>query len=90
MTDWALIYPKLLTSERCSAILHNAIQVLNGLLSFYAEIIGTPEWPSTNKKHITLFLLKLYLSNNYIQIKDLEEFLETPLNELLQQVQSSS
>jgi hypothetical protein len=84
MTDWALIYLKLLISERCSAILHNAIQILNGLSSFYAEIIGTPEWPSTSKKHISLFLLKLYLSNNYIQIKDLEEFLETPLNELLQ------
>jgi len=84
MTDWALIYLKLLINERCSAILSNAIQILNGLSSFYAEIIGTPEWPSTSKKHITLFLLKLYLSNSYLEIKDLEEFLETPLNELLQ------
>jgi hypothetical protein len=83
MTDWALIYLKLLIDERCSRILHNAIQILNGLSSFYAEMIGWPEWPSTNKNNTTLFLLKLYLSNNYLQVKDLEEFLEIPLSEIL-------
>jgi len=83
MTDWALIYLKLLIDERCSKILHNAVQILNGLSSFYAEMIGWPEWPSIKKDNTTLFLLKLYLSDSYLQVKDLEEFLEIPLNEIL-------
>jgi hypothetical protein len=70
MTDWALIYLKLLIDERCSKIIHNAVQILNGLSSFYAEMIGWPEWPSTNKNNTKLFLLKLYLSDNYLQVKD--------------------
>jgi hypothetical protein len=79
MKDWAHIYIKLLTSERCLKILNEALQILNGLATFYADLIGIPNWPSTNNKRLlTLFVLKLYLSGNFIKPNELEEYLETP------------
>jgi hypothetical protein len=79
MKDWAHVYIKLLTSECCLKILNEALQILNGLASFYADLIGTPNWPSANNKELlTLFLLKLYLSSTIIQPTELVEYLETP------------
>jgi len=58
MKEWAKTYIKLLTNERCLHILNEALEILNGLASFYADIIGTPDWPSaSNKKLLTLFML---------------------------------
>jgi hypothetical protein len=48
MRDCAQIYITLLINECCSNILDESLQILNGLASFYADIIGTPEW-LTNK-----------------------------------------
>ncbi len=83
MKHWASIHLKLLINEHCSTVLNTTTQILNGLASFYAEMIGAPEWPSSTNKHTAIFLLKLYLSNNYLQIKDLEEFLEIPSKKIL-------
>jgi hypothetical protein len=63
MTKWAETNIHLLTIDRCADILSKALQILDGLTSFYTEIIGTPIWPSVPTTHASLFLFKLYLSN---------------------------
>jgi len=84
MTDWADVNIKLLTHDRCSSFLSQAISILEGLSSFYLEIIGTPKWKSLpSNKYIPLFLYKLYFSNEYINVDDLIEYLVTPLKEIL-------
>jgi len=64
MERWAEINIQLLKHDRCTNILTKALQILEGLSSFYADMIGQPYWPSVSSKNITLFLLKIYLSSN--------------------------
>jgi tellurite resistance protein len=84
MTDWADINIKLLTQDRCSTILAQAITILEGLSSFYLEVIGTPNWKSLpSNKYIPLFLFKLYFSNEYINIENLLEYFNITLEKIL-------
>jgi hypothetical protein len=83
MERWAEINIQLLIHDRRTNILTKALQILEGLSSFYADIIGQPYWPSVSSKNITLLLLKIYLSNNYIQTDDLADHLGLPLEEIL-------
>jgi len=84
MTEWASVNIKLLTYDRCSNLLLQAVKILEGLSSFYLEVIGIPKWKSLpSNKYIPLFLFKLYFSNEYINIDDLLEYLDTPLKEIL-------
>jgi hypothetical protein len=64
MERWAEINIQLLIHDRRTNILTKALQILEGLSSFYADMIGQPYWPSVSSKNITLFLLKIYLSSN--------------------------
>jgi len=52
-------------------------QILKRFVSFYADIIRMPSWPSTENvqknAYTLLLLLKLYLSNNYLQAKEISE-----------------
>jgi methyl-accepting chemotaxis protein len=87
MTEWAEINIKLLNNDRCSCIISKALKILKGLVSFYADIIGMPSWPSTENvqknKHTSLLLLKLYLSNSYLQRKEISEYLDSTPEKLL-------
>jgi hypothetical protein len=84
MTDWADINIKLLTQDRCSTILAQAITILEGLSSFYLEVIGTPNWKSLpSNKYIPLFLFKLYFSNEYINVENLLEYFNVTLEKIL-------
>jgi hypothetical protein len=67
ITNWAERNIKLLTLERCFDCLRKALQILEGLTSFFADTISYPLWPSANDKHLTLFILKAYLSDKYIE-----------------------
>jgi hypothetical protein len=83
MTKWAETNIHLLTMERCSDILSKALQILDGLTSFYTKIIGTPIWSSVPITHTSLFLFKLYLSNTLIDITDITEYLNVPAENIL-------
>jgi hypothetical protein len=83
MTKWAEINIHLLTRDRCTDILSKALQILDGVTSFYTEIIGTPIWPSVPTTHINLFLFKLYLSNALIDITDIIDYLNVPSENIL-------
>jgi hypothetical protein len=83
MTKWAEINIHLLTRDRCTDILSKALQILDGVTSFYTEIIGTPIWPSVPTTHINLFLFKLYPSNALIDITDIIDYLNVPSENIL-------
>jgi len=82
MTKWAQRNIFLLKRERCTNILRKALQVLDGLVHFHKAVIGTPSWPSVPTKNITLFLIKIYLSNEYLDISSLLAFLDLPLQQI--------
>jgi hypothetical protein len=83
MTKWATIHIQLLISDRGASILHKALKILDALSTFHAEVIGPPNWPSINPKHMILFLLKLYLHGNHGSSKELLAYLELSQIELL-------
>jgi len=84
MTKWAETNIKLLTLDRCSSILKEAIPILDDLISFFAEIIGMPKFLSLpSDKCMNLFLFKLYLSDQFIDVKGLADYFELPLDKIL-------
>jgi len=84
MTEWAELNTQLLIKDRCTSILEKALTILDGLSSFFTEVIGTPHFPSLpSYKYINLFLWKIYLSNLYIEVDNLVEFFELPLSYIL-------
>jgi hypothetical protein len=76
MAEWAAINIKLLSTDRCHDILSKALQILDGLISYSAEIIGVPNWPSAPNNNLTPLLLKLYLSGRIFNISNIANYLE--------------
>jgi len=75
--EWAHINIQRLLKDRCYDILTKALNTLKGLTTFHTEIIGTPNWKSIpSKKYIQLLILKFYFSNEYIDDKDIVNFLK--------------
>jgi len=82
MTKWALRNITLLKLERCKRLFKKALQILDGLAHFHKEVIGFPTWPSVSVKDTTLFLIKIYLSNEFLDINNLIQYLELPLDQV--------
>jgi hypothetical protein len=84
ITEWAHINIQKLLRDRCHDILVKALNILKGLTSFFTEVIGTPDFKSIpSNKYIPLFLLKFYFSNEYIETKEIVDFLEMPVESIL-------
>lgn len=83
MTEWAVTHIDLRLLDRCFNMLSKALQILDGLASYYAEVIGEPTWPSVLPRYNTLFLLKLYLSNKLIDSSYTSDFFELPKKTIL-------
>jgi hypothetical protein len=84
ITEWARINIQRLLRDRCHDLLVKALNILKGLTSFFTEVIGTPDFKSIpSNKCISLFLLKLYFSNGYIETKEIVKFLEMPVESIL-------
>jgi hypothetical protein len=82
MTKWAQRNIFLLKRDRCTNIFSKALQILDGLIHFHKAVIGTPSWPSVPPNDITLFLIKLYLSNEFLDINSLLNFFELPSDKI--------
>jgi len=82
MTKWAQRNIFLLKRERCLNTFRKALQILDGLIHFHKAVIGTPSWPSVPPNNITLFLIKLYLSNEFLDINSLLKFFDLPSDKI--------
>jgi len=83
MAKWQRIYIHILTIERCSTLLKKALPILEGLISFFTETLGTPIWPSIPENRLNLFLLKIYLITGCFKTNDLISHLEMPADQIL-------
>ena len=83
LAEWADTYIQLLTVDRCTDIMKQAIKILDCLTTFYVGAIGTPLWPSVDDKHLTLFLLKAYLSDTFCETEELSNYFNLPIKDIL-------
>ena len=83
MTEWIQVNTELLLKDRCSSILAKALPILDCLTTFHTDIFGTPNWPSTQRNDLTLFLLKLYFSSIVIDVSEITNFFSLPINDIL-------
>jgi hypothetical protein len=80
MTEWAEENINLLLQDRCQTILKKALQLLDGIALYHATVIYTPNWFLSSQNHNTLLLFKLYLSDEFIDAKEIINYLEVPLD----------
>jgi len=80
MKEWAEENILLLQQDRCLAILSKALQILDGISLYNSEVIFKPNWFTSSQKHNTLILLKIYLLNEFIDITEIIEYLEVPID----------
>jgi hypothetical protein len=80
MKEWAEENILLLQQDRCLAILSKALQILDGISLYNSEVIFKPHWFTSSQKHNTLILLKIYLLNEFIDITEIIEYLEVPID----------
>jgi hypothetical protein len=66
MKKWSIINIHLLITDKCNNILKKAISILDGLYSYWEDIIGPAKWPNNIEKNILLLLLKIYFETDYI------------------------
>jgi hypothetical protein len=83
LAEWADTYIQLLTVDRCTDIMKQAIKILDCLTTFYVGGIGTPLWPSVDDNHLTLFLLKAYLSDTFCETGELSNYFNLPIKDIL-------
>jgi hypothetical protein len=83
MAKWTERNIQLLIIDRCSDILNIALQILDGLVAFYSEILGLPNWPSIRKELITLFFFKLYFSNTLLDTSEISNHLSLEPEDIL-------
>jgi hypothetical protein len=84
MAEWAAINIQLLSEDRCHDILSKALQVLDGLVSYSAEIIVFPNWPFAPNNKVTQLLFKLYLSGEIFDVSNITNYLELPPYKILE------
>jgi hypothetical protein len=68
MREWAEENILLLQQDCCFSILSKALQILDGISLYNAEVIHKPSWFTSSQNYNTLILLKIYLSNEFIDI----------------------
>jgi hypothetical protein len=61
-----------------------ALCMLDGLHTYWSEILGQINWPQPIKDNLLLYLCKIYFDTNYIaNIDDIIEYLELPISDIL-------
>jgi hypothetical protein len=64
--EWSVINLNLLLHDRCNNILTKAITTLEGLTSYYLDLLNPTQWASLCPNHIPLLLMKIYFNRNFI------------------------
>jgi hypothetical protein len=85
MEKWSLRNIRLLIQDRCNTILKKALSILEGLCSFWTDMLDPISWPNiTNNSQLLMLLNKIFFTTNfYSEIKRIIQYFELPQEEIL-------
>jgi hypothetical protein len=85
MKKWSIHNIKLLTKDRCNSILIKALCILEGLYSFWSDILGPITPPGKDaESQALLLLMKIFFTTEFCdEINDISAFFDTPKEEML-------
>jgi hypothetical protein len=84
MKKWSIINIDLLIKDRCNIFMKKAISILDGLYSYWENVIGPANSTNDIKTNILLLMLKIYLETDYIpNMTEITNFFEIPSNKSL-------
>ncbi len=84
--EWSHIHIQLLIKDRCYGILQHAIRILNGLYSYWVNILKNVTWPEPISKYPLLLLLKIYFYTDYsANACDVKDYLELDIDDIIMQ-----
>jgi hypothetical protein len=84
MKKWSLININLLTQDRCHNIMQRALVILDGLYTYWKNILDPIHWPSPIENNPILFLIKIYFNeDSNPDITELINFFELSSSEIL-------
>lgn len=83
MKQWSSINIKLLTLDCCHNILQKAITILDGLYTYWEEILGPMNWPTHVTQNPILFLIKLYFHTDFTpEIEKITQYFELDVHSI--------
>jgi hypothetical protein len=83
MKTWSIANIQLLNKDRCKSFLKKAIHILDGLISYWADLLQPLPWPPIIDNPL-LLILKIYFNKEYApDIIEIEKYLEYPSTEIL-------
>jgi hypothetical protein len=83
MKTWYVANIQLLNKDRCESFLKKAIHILDGLISYWTDLLQPLPWPPIMDNPL-LLILKIYFNKEYTpDITKIEKYLEYPSTEIL-------
>jgi hypothetical protein len=84
MKKWSIVNIKLLTQDRCHNIMQRAIILLDGLYTYWKNILEPIKWPPEIETNPILFLIKIYFNENFnADIEKIINYFELSSSEIL-------
>jgi len=84
MKEWSTINLELLLYDRCNNILEKALYILEGIISFYSDIINPTSWNSIPQALIPLLLIKIYFDTNMMpEVQNITQYFNIPKEQIL-------
>jgi hypothetical protein len=84
MKKWFLVNIKLLTQDRCHNIMQRAIILLDGLYTYWKNILEPINWPPEIESNPILFLTKIYFNEYFnTDINMITNYFELSPSEIL-------
>jgi hypothetical protein len=84
MKEWSIINLELLYHDRCNNILQKTLNILEGLMQFYFEVINPTPWTSIPQPQLPLLLIKIYFDSNLIlDIQEIITYFNIPKDKIL-------
>jgi hypothetical protein len=84
MKKWSIVNIQLLSQDHCHNIMQRAIILLDGLYTYWKNILDPIDWPSQIENNPILFLTKIYFNEDFNpDINELINYFELSSSEIL-------
>jgi hypothetical protein len=84
MKKWSLVNIRLLIKDRCHNILSKAIEILDGLILYWENILSPIQWPPAIQNNILILLFKIYFTTKYVTDSEaIIKYLDLPTETIL-------